>query len=465
MFYFLKNDDQLLVESFTQRRTINGPRILFIPPLYRVHRRKGILLGPTDYVRIRNRITGEIRNEVGPQLYFRQADEEITDTLSAVTLKTGQYVRLLDKRTGTIRVEKGEASVYLSPTEVALSEVEDGVKIDDQTAVLIRDLNSGQLELITDPQVYIPAPNQEIVEVRERMRLEDHQTVVIKERSGRYIFRNGRDANRSFFLEPYNELISFMWSTGIHKDKRSLKITFLDSRPKFMWYEFEVRTQDNVELVIGVTFFWAIVDVEGMVRTTDDVPGDVCSHARSSIIQAVCQVTLESFLAAFNQVVRTAVIDDTDVFYRDRGVLLHAVEVRSIACKDPATQHILQEIIEETTNRLNRLQKQESENEIRLRSIQGEIEAEQMKEQLLSLQRQHSLTLAVTEGEAEAERVRAFLSGIGNDIAADDKIMIFNTLRKQDTLEVLSKGSAQLYFTPADIDLSIETKANHGNGK
>jgi len=255
-----------------------------------------------------------------------------------------------------------------------------------------------------------------------------------------------------------------MWSTGIYKDKRTLKITYLDARPKFMWYEFEVRTQDNVELVIGITFFWQIVDVEAMIRTTDDAPGDICSHARSSIIQSVSQVNLEKFLAAFNQVVHAAVIANDDQFYVERGVRLNAIEVRSIACKDPETQRILQEIIQETTNRLNRLQKQASENEVQLQHIQGDIEAEQMKSQLLDLQREHARTQALSRGEAEAERVRTFLSGLGDTITADDKIAIFNTLRKQDMLRTLSKGTAQVYFPPADVNLSIEAKENRHNG-
>ncbi|MCI0530156.1 MAG: hypothetical protein L0Y56_22160, partial [Nitrospira sp.] len=211
-------------------------------------------------------------------------------------------------------------------------------------------------------------------------------------------------------------------------------------------------------LVLGITFFWQIIDVEAMIRTTDDTPGDVCSHARSLIIQSVSQVTLEKFLAAFNAIVREAVFNRDNSFYAERGVKLHAVEVRSITCKDPDTQRILQEIIQETTNRLNRLQKQESENEIRLKQVKGEIEAEKMKGQLLETRREHFRVEALMEGEAEARRVKAFLDGLGNKVSLEDKIALFNTLCKQDALEKLSKGTAQLYFTPAEVDLSIETR-------
>jgi regulator of protease activity HflC (stomatin/prohibitin superfamily) len=458
--YFLKEDEQVLVQGFTSRRTVNGPGFFFAKPFERVRRRKGITLGPTSYLRVKHTLTGEVLNETGPKLYFPGANEEVVENLNAIPLKQNQYLRLLDTRTGVIRVERGEGSVYLSPTEKVLQEVQDGINIDEHTAVVVRDIETGQLELISEPQVFVPAPNQEIIQVSKRLRLEDHETVVIKDRTGRYIFKKGSDQERSFFLDPYSELVKFHWSTGLHKDQRVLQITHIDSRPKFMWYEFEARTQDNVELILGITFFWQITDVEAMLKTTDDTPGDICAHARSAIIQSVSRVTLEAFLAEFNAIVREAVLEPGDVFYAERGVKLLAIEVRSIACKDLETQHVLQEIIRETTNRINQLQKQESENEVKIKQINGEIETENMKRKLLEIQRQNVQTSAQMEGEAEALKVKAFFEGLGDQVPAADGIAIFNTLRKQDVLEKLSQGTAQLYFTPAEVDLSIETRQN-----
>jgi regulator of protease activity HflC (stomatin/prohibitin superfamily) len=455
--YFLKDDEQLLVERFTRRETFNGPGVFPVLAPHRGKVRKGITLGPTEYMRVRDVLTGQNRNELGPKLYFLKASEEVQARLLAIALKKNQYVQIVDKSTGIIRVERGESLVYLTPTEEQLGEIQVGINIDDENAVLVRDIVSGQLDLVTEPQVFIPSATQWISEVRQRIRLADHETVIIKDKLGQYVFRRGSDTERSFFLEPYAELVELHWSTGIHKDKRGLIISRFDLRPKFMWYEFEARTQDNVELVIGVTFFWEVIDIEAMIKKTDDTPGDICSHARSSIIQAVSQVTLERFLAAFNEIVRSAVLRADDNFYSERGVEIRAIEVRSITCKDAATQHILQEIIQETTNRLNRLQKQESENEVSLRRLSGEIEVEQAKGQLLTVRTEHMRLEGRMVGEAEAEKVRGFLEGFADTIPLADRIAIFNTLRKQDALEKLSKGSAQIFFTPADVDLSIKT--------
>jgi hypothetical protein len=454
--YFLKDNEQLLVESFTERWVVNGPGQYWT--FWRVARRKAIVLGPTEYVRANNILTGEVRNEIGPKLFFPTATDEVEKAIKATPLKLNQYVRLIDQKTGMVRVERGEQSIYLEPTEKMVGEVQEGVNIDEQTAVIVRDTHTGQLELITTPQVFIPTAQQEIIKVRQRILLEDNEVMVIRDKTGKYLLKRGTDPDRAFFLDPYSEIVELRWSTGLHKDRRDLRLTKFDLRPKFMWYEFEVRTQDNVELVIGITFFWEVVDFEAMIRKTDDTPGDICSHARSAIIQSVSQVTLEKFLAGFNLIIYEATIETDSLFYVERGVKLNAVEVRSISCKDATTQRILQEIITETTNRLNRQQKQESENETKLKQIKGEIEAEQMRGQLLALRRDHAQIEALTAGEAEAFKVQAFFNGLGDELLLPDKLAIFNTLRKQDALEAISGSNATLYFTPSDVNLSIETR-------
>ena len=93
--YFLKEDEQLLIESFTRRWTVNGPGMAFAQPFWRVRRRKGITLGPTDYLRVRDSLTGQLHNELGPQLFFPSASEEVVEKLSAIPLKQNQYTRLI----------------------------------------------------------------------------------------------------------------------------------------------------------------------------------------------------------------------------------------------------------------------------------------------------------------------------------------------------------------------------------
>ena len=66
---------------------------------------------------------------------------------------------------------------------------------------------------------------------------------------------------------------------------------------------------------------------------------------------------------------------------------------------------------------------------------------------------------ARNEGEAEAERVKAFLESTEGAVPAlEARVALWNVLRKQDALQAVSSGPARLFFTPNDVNLSIETK-------
>merc|ERR1712178_349922 len=91
--------------------------------------------------------------------------------------------------------------------------------------------------------------------------------------------------------------------------------------------------------------------------------------------------------------------DDPD--YSDRGVKMHAVEVTRYACADSTTSVVLQEIIQETTNRINRMQKQQSDNEVQREKVAGEIEVEKQKTDLVQARCDNDRMRAIIEGEAD----------------------------------------------------------------
>merc|ERR1711879_1017634 len=145
-------------------------------------------------------------------------------------------------------------------------------------------------------------------------------------------------------------------------------------------------------------------------------------------------------------------------FYVSRGVKIHSLEVTRYQCAEESTSEVLQQIIEETTNRLNRLSQAESENEVRLFKMQGQIEQEKLNGDLLSIQHEHQQSEAQVSGAAEAERVAAFIKKLEAEVPKlEDRISMWQLLRKTDALQVVSQGGATLYYTPNDVDLSIKT--------
>jgi len=250
-----------------------------------------------------------------------------------------------------------------------------------------------------------------------------------------------------------------VWSRGRRREKKDLIIRKIDLRPVYMSFEFTCRTNDNVELILEGSFFWEIVDLEAMVRFTNDTTGDICNHARSRFIAKISKITLQEFMSKFNTIAEQVHQDDKSGFYEQRGVRIHSLEVTGYRCAEQSTANILRQIIQETTNRMNKLQQQESENEVQLHQINGDIEEEKAKSLLIEIQTANSNTVAKMEGMAEAERVKGFLDGMTAafpSMEMNKQIELWNVLRKQDALKVISNGNAKLYFTPRDINLSIE---------
>jgi len=225
-----------------------------------------------------------------------------------------------------------------------------------------------------------------------------------------------------------------------------------------MSFEFNCRTSDNVELVLEGTFFWEVTDLPAMVKSTGDTSGDLCNHARSQFIRHVARVTLKEFMDSSHIIAKKVWEEDTG-FYETRGVKIHSLEVTRYQCADQSTSEILEQIIQETTNRMNRLSQAESENEVSLFRTQGQIEQERLNGSLLSIKHEHAEAEAEVTGRAEANRVGAFLDGLAAQVPQlECRISIWETLRKNEALNSISQGGASLYYTPNDVNLSIESK-------
>jgi len=109
---------------------------------------------------------------------------------------------------------------------------------------------------------------------------------------------------------------------------------------------------------------------------------------------------------------------------------------------------------------MNRLQQQESENEWQLLQIKGDIDEERAKRELLEVQIDNSNARSSMEGLAEAQKVKSFLQGLSDDVPdVEKRILLWNTLRKKDALQEVCKNGARMYYTPNDVNLSIEDRS------
>lgn len=479
----LQDDEYLRLKDMAtgQRWVERGKALVFLKPTWRIELdglkggdgrgvRKAWVLKKYEFVRLLNGITGQVVTHRGEATIFPKPDEQALDKegkMAAIDLKVNEYVKVLDQASGDIRVVRGPEQVFLGPHERPLDGgKQKAVEVDIDHAVLVRNKESGQLRLVTENQLFIPGPTESIEKVQNLIRLAEHEAMIIKDKEGRFQYRfgsaekhgQGSEHPPSFFLPPYAEVVRLCWSRGRRREKRDLFIERFDCRAQYMSFEFNCRTKDNVELVLEGTFFWEVVDLPVMVRTTGDTSGDICNHARSQFIKQVARVTLKEFMDDLN-IISNKVYQEDQTFYESRGVKVHSLEVTGYQCAEQSTSQVLQQIIQETTNRMNRLSQQESENEVKLFKMQGQIEQERLNGELLTIQQEHSQAESKVSGAAEADRVAAFIKGLATEVPRlEDRVSMWQTLRKTDALSVVSQGGASLYYTPNDVNLSIESR-------
>merc|ERR1719218_253387 len=105
-------------------------------------------------------------------------------------------------------------------------------------------------------------------------------------------------------------------------------------------------------------------------------------------------------MVEFNDIVMKAASTD-DNFFQERGVCVHNLEVTRYECADQQTSQVLQEIIQETTNRINRMQQQHSENEVLKEKMTGEIAIEKQRSELIQSKFDNDRLQALVAGEAD----------------------------------------------------------------
>jgi len=64
------------------------------------------------------------------------------------------------------------------------------------------------------------------------------------------------------------------------------------------------------------------------------------------------------------------------------------------------------------------------------------------------------------EGQAEAHKVESFLKGLADDVPdLERRVAMWSVLRKREALSEVCKNGSRLYYTPNDVNLSIEDRS------
>merc|ERR1712159_811416 len=129
------------------------------------------------------------------------------------------------------------------------------------------------------------------------------------------------------------------------------------------------------------------------------------------------------------------------------------------------------QIIKETADRLKKKEYQEGENEVAMSKMDGDINLEKKNAELIQIKKSHMIVESRIEGQAEAEKVDAFIQhlagGDNKTVEKNKAVELYTMLRKVDAIQLMSEGKSTMYVTPNDVNLSVGQlypSAIHGEG-
>mmetsp|Transcript_118380 Transcript_118380/g.339809 ORF Transcript_118380/g.339809 Transcript_118380/m.339809 type:complete len:506 (+) Transcript_118380:57-1574(+) len=463
-----ERDEQLVIHYLDGKEVVNGPTTKVVNPFRELERRKQIRLQANQYVIVRDQLTGAARLETGFKAFFLGAYEEADEIRQMMVLAQNQWVRMVDQLSGAERIVVGPTTVVPGAWELQIGDIESAAFVNTETAVVVRHKVEGTLRLHTTAGVFIPAPYEEIVDTRNRISVLPNEVMVVRTLNGALRFYVG---STTFFQQPWEEILAFKWSVfsepfeGQRQVITRSSVTRIDTRIRRVFYQYDVRTVDNVPLAVEGSIFWRIADIEKLIRTTGDPPGDVWYRARSVLITSVSKVDFMTFMKTFNTLIKTSFLGTAgDDFWSERGIELRDMEVTRYECTDPEIAETLQAINAETTNRINQLEAQRSENDVLLARLLADIELEQDRTSLLASQSKNSLLTAKLDGEAQgvqlAEAASSFLDGL--NVSLPDvklRLRLYKLQRELETkgarTDALADSDATLFFTTESLGLKL----------
>merc|ERR1712054_180227 len=254
-YAFILNDEN------SERRAVHGPCVEWLGPREQLIT-PGIQDCPSltreEYVVVHDTLSGAKRLEIGPKLLQPGPFDEVAGKTRALNLAKHEYVKIKDEH-GKLRIERGEARIIPQPLEEVQGGVKKAINIDEHHAVMLRNADTGTIELITEHGLFIPGPYQENLQVVDKIILEEYERMAYKDETGKFHFVSGDSPMRNFFLPPFCEILKQQWSTDLRKEHMECEEVWrFDMRPSYMNYEFNCRTIDNVELVVDVSLYCQI---------------------------------------------------------------------------------------------------------------------------------------------------------------------------------------------------------------
>lgn len=264
----------------TKNRNEFGPKLVRIDhPWERIGKvEQCTVLDSDDYIIVLG-VDGTKRVERGPKVYFPVYGEVAEPKRNSVQVPVNSYMIIMDSNNTEHPMlhVKGPCKFYPNAFQSVTRNTHQNldyfscIEITRNLAVHLQ-RRDGHVELIDEPQFYMPMPGETVLCVVERNIMLLTDFAILKSPNGDITIKNGQRAeDRSFHLTPFQSFVKF----NCDSEK-----TILSTLPTFMTHKINVRTSDNVVMDLELRISFQIQDVDLFSKNPIDFYPAMKNHVR-----------------------------------------------------------------------------------------------------------------------------------------------------------------------------------------
>jgi major vault protein len=276
---------------------------------------------------------------IGPKTYIPSKHEQVLRVIKAISLSDTDGIYVQNKDTGDVSTIKGPADYFLKPnekrwrkelTDDELSGV--GLKTQDSSRVRVLTRQAANTSFLSDPS------NALVLE------LEEKEVVQLYDGSESRI----ELGPQTVFVGPYERPKVLTLSGGKPIRPNVLKVGLLKLGPDFIYDRIKVRTKDNAQIVVDVTYKWRFTGHELKdAFSIDDFVGYAAETLSSDIRSVVAKHNFEDLHANSLQYAKDAIFgkDKSSRIFEENGLEIFGIDITSIVPEDPKIAEKLHEAI------------------------------------------------------------------------------------------------------------------------
>lgn len=397
---------------------------------------------------------------LGPGTFIPSKDEVVIARVKGVPLSDTEGIYVQNRDTGDARLVTGkeeETIYFLQPNEQLYKK--ELTRDEVQALGLMEQVSASGVRVLTRQAAndsYLKDKTKALV-----LELEDNEIVKIFDGTETRI----EQGPKTTFLGPYERPKVLNLSGGKPIEQGALKVALLKLGPDFIYDQITVRTKDNAQLIVDVTYKWRFKVEDqnngskeenprinelkfGKIFTIDDFVGYAAETLSSEIRAAAARHDFEDFHGSALEYAKEAVFGaSASRLFEENNLEIFGIDITSITPSDPVIADKLNEAIKENMkiycNRLVLTAKLDSQK----RETEGLTKIEQAKKDLVSAQIENYRFEQTERANVEAEAARINAESSANSLRIVETAKTELEQRRLNTvIAELNNTGGQLYL-------------------